>query len=353
MAMVALLHLNQNLSLTLSLLICGFLWLPFRVWLWQRMVSRHTQNPHDDFRRILHIALAPDEAERQQRWQQFLMAHFSPLHLSPYTPAPLSQPLSPHQLLTPQLGENGLELILPAVGKLSALNLSHANHGQRLFTPQDVKYLEGVIEMLHHANESRDAYNKGAQEERRRIARDLHDDIGSRLLTGLHQPGIDSTRHSIRQAITEMRVIINGLTGTEMLFDTLLAELRHETLQRLEAANIALDWPLQEERGITLGYPTYRHYLSVMRELMSNILRHSKANQVRVTVDYQQGNIITRVEDNGIGLQAIPDSDRHGFANLRERMATLHGEIYFKATGVYATGTCITLTMPEVASTPN
>lgn len=344
-AMVALLHLNHSLSLTLSLLISGFLWLPFRVWLWQRIVHRNNQNPHQDFRRILHISLSPDDNQRQLRWQQFLSDTFSPLHLQPN-----AQPLSLSSI-EPQLSENGLIFSVPAIGKISPFTMSHAHQGQRLFTPHDEKYLSDIIEMLHHANESRDAYNKGAREERRRIARDLHDDIGSRLLTGLHQSNIDNTRHSIRQAISEMRVIINGLTGTEVLFDTLLAELRHETRQRLEAANIVLDWPLQEEKDITLGYPAYRHYLSVMRELVSNILRHAKANQVRVTVDYQQGSIITHVEDNGIGLQT-PDGDRHGLTNLHERMAALHGEIRFKTTSAYATGTCITLIMPESTSAP-
>lgn len=149
-----------------------------------------------------------------------------------------------------------------------------------------------------------------------------------------------------------MRVIINGLTGTEVLFDTLLAELRHETRQRLEAANIVLDWPLQEEKDLTLGYSVYRHYLSVMREIISNIVRHSNAHHVKITISYQKNLIITCIEDDGIGLSLPSNDNRHGLTNLHERMAALHGEIRFKTTSAYATGTCITLIMPESTSAP-
>lgn len=352
MAMVALLHLNHGLSLTLSLLVCGFLWLPFRSWLWQRIVDRQPRNPHEDFRRILQVALAPGDAERRQRWEQFLQDRFSPLHVQ--TAGHDAKQDTNHATIA----LNGLEMTLPAVGKLPALALGHAHQGRRLFTPRDTAYIDDVIGMLRYASDSRDAYNQGVREERSRIARDLHDDIGSRLLTGLHQPGIEATRRSIQQAITEMRTIINGLTGTEMLLEVLVAELRHETALRLEAAGISLDWPLpdntDDDKEVMLGYRIYRNYLSVMRELVSNILRHANATQVRITLDYRDGQLVTQVTDNGVGLpadEAGAERQRYGLTNLRGRMTDLGGSIAFTPADVTG-GTCVTLTLPLDASVP-
>lgn len=340
--LIMLLHMNSTLSLSLSLLVCGFLWLPFRGWLWRRLVERQTASPHEVFRRVMQIALAPTDSEHRQRWTTLVQDLFAPLQI---------QTMDASTITSPAIAGNGLSLLLPAVGRAPALELSHAGNGRRLFTPYDAERMKEITEMLHYANDSRDAYNQGVREERGRIARDLHDDIGSRLLTGLHQPRLEETRRTIQHAITDMRTIINGLTGTEIQLEVLIAELRHETSLRLEAGGITLDWPLHDgNTDVTLGYRVYRNYLSVMRELVSNILRHAKASRVHIDVHYRNGELTTSVSDNGIGLPATSDENRHGLGNLQRRVSDLNGRITFE--NLTQGGTCITLILPLPAFTP-
>lgn len=331
--LVLLLDFSRPLSLALSLAICGFLWLPFRGWLWERIVGRHRLPSDEMFRRVIAVALAPNGEEYRHQWLQLLRELFSPLEIREIGAV--------HQ---PVISGDGLLLSLPAQGSVPALELSHAGHGQRLFGAYDIKQAREATEMLTFATRSRDAYNHGVNEERGRIARDLHDDIGSRLLTGLHQPELLSTRRSIQQAITEMRTIINGLTGTAMPLDDVVAELRHETALRLESAAIAMDWPVEDDNtlGVTVGYRIYRNYLAVMREVISNILRHAKATRVRVETQLDQGMFLTVIEDDGIGMGEA-QAGGHGLANLRRRSEELGGTISFDGE---ARGTRIRLRLP-------
>lgn len=344
MALVMLLHLGQSLSLSLSLLVCGFLWLPLRGWLWRRLLARDQMDSHSLFRQVIQVALAPGDDTLQQRWQALLQDLYAPLEIR----------AAADSGMTPAILENGLQLYLPPTARSPAYQLSHAGRGRRLFNPEDARRAREVLDMLAFANANRDAYQQGAQqgaqEERSRIARDLHDDIGSRLLSSLHQSGLDSTRRTVQQAITEMRTIINGLTGTAMTLDDVLAELRHETSLRLEAAGIALDWPLPAlAASPRLGYRVYRNYVAILREIVSNILRHSGAGQVRVDIKLEQGWLLTCVDDDGIGLQERSASPRQGMSNLDKRSRDLNGQLEFPDTHV---GTRIRLRFPLQGDLP-
>lgn len=334
--LILLLRLDQTLSLAFSLLACSLLWLPLRNWLWSRLVQgKQSMGKLELFRRVLDISLAASPQEYVARHRALLTALFHPLQME-----------TPDAVATAHIAENGLALLLPADAQTPALRIAYADGGHRLFTPQDLALATEMQEMLRHANASRDAYNQGVHEERSRIARDLHDDIGSRLLTGLHQSDMSETRHTIQQAITEMRTIINGLTDTHMELDTLLAELRHESSLRLEAVGITLQWPLQPESDIRLGYSVYRNYLSVMREIVSNILRHSQATTVHIEPALQDGHLLTRIRDNGVGMQSEREGSQ-GLANLRRRLRELKGHIEFR---VQSEGTEIHFSIPLAPS---
>lgn len=312
------LNLSATVSLSLALLVCGFAWLPLRGWLWGRLVEPRQMSQQELFRRVVEVSLAPTRAGRFRHGRELIDALFDPLQVELCDDVPMVS-----------IEDDGVVMRLPARGNTPALRLAYPGRGRRLFSSRDRALAEDMLAMLQQADTSRDAYNQGVIEERARIGRDLHDDIGSRLLTGLYQDSIDETRQSIRHAIAEMGTIVSGLTGTDMPLEVMIAEMRHETGLRLEAVNIALDWPLNEQPpGIRLGYRQYRNHMSVLRELISNILRHACATVVRVDIQVKGGALVTVVADDGTGLAPSPGSGRqgHGLDNLRRRLADLDGE---------------------------
>lgn len=308
-------------SFGVSIVLVGFVWLPMRGFVWRKVVStrRKSETP-DLFKHVIKVAFASRSEERIDHWKALLLRMFDPLHAEVLDSPPAEVCLD----------RDGLCLLVPAVGDTPGFVLSYAERGLRLFSPHDQKALAQAVSMLRYVDENREAYSRGAREERSRIAQDLHDDIGSRLLTGLHQEKLEATKESIGQAMLEMRTLLHGLAGTKLRLLDVLAELRSETSQRLEAAKITLIWPPAEDfDDLELEYSTYKQYLSVMRELFSNTIRHAHASKVWVRISLSGEQLASEVRDDGCGFDEAAVMDGYGIANMRRRLALLGGSLRY------------------------
>jgi signal transduction histidine kinase len=173
-------------------------------------------------------------------------------------------------------------------------------------------------------------------EDRERIARDLHDVVIQRLFaTGLQLQStapliarpevgrrindavdeLDSTIRDIRRAIFELR-------------SPMSAALRTEIRDAVDAAAGSLGFrPALEISGpVDSAVPdaVRPDLLAVLREALSNAVRHAHASQVGVLVRVDGGRLTLSVDDDGIGTS--PEAARGGLVNLRERAAGLGGE---------------------------
>src|SRR5690606_8473122 len=153
------------------------------------------------------------------------------------------------------------------------------------------------------AEERRDAYDRGVREERVRIARDLHDDVGARLLSGLQETDLDRARAAMRRAISELRSLAPALTGTRAPPDDPLGDLRHETQERLTVAGLTLAWPLHPAAPETfVSAHVSRHLVSMLREVISNVIRHAEARRVEVDVRLEGTQLCLSIVDDGAGF---------------------------------------------------
>ena len=145
-----------------------------------------------------------------------------------------------------------------------------------------------------------------------------------------------------------MRAIVGGLTGERRPLPRVLADLRYETKRRLEAAEIALDWPVAEEDDgaeILLDYEQYKNLSSAFREVISNLIRHAAAERATVTVR-QDGALVIEVADDGVGLVAPPAEQArtgHGLRNIAERIEAIGGALDFPPCDK---GTRVRMTVP-------
>lgn len=72
----------------------------------------------------------------------------------------------------------------------------------------------------------------------------------------------------------------------------------------------------------------------IIQEALNNIIKHSKATEVKIEIQYYHDNVSIKIEDNGIGF-SVPQSDlifSAGLNNMRKRTAVFHGEITIKST---------------------
>lgn len=337
-ALVAGLNLELAPALGMSLLLVALLYMPFRDWLWRRLFARGQLEQDKLFSAAMEVAFAPSRADSAGRWRTLLGQLFDPLDTT-------ELPDPPHR---PTVHDDGLGLDLPPVAGAPGLRLAFPFGGNGLFRPRDIALATQLVALTERADESRAAYMRGVGEERRRMARDLHDDIGARLLTGLHTD--ETTRPTLQAALSDIRAIVSGLAGEEASLDRVLAETRHEAARRLEAADIALDWPLPETEAeaVLLDYRLHKALTSAVREIVSNVIRHSGAARLVVTPALTGDQLTLVFADNGRGLPAealAGETPGYGLRNLRTRIEDIAGRIELSQG---EPGTIVTLDVPLV-----
>ncbi|MGE4339749.1 MAG: sensor histidine kinase, partial [Pigmentiphaga sp.] len=325
-ALIWLLHLAPALSLGVSLLIVGFLYLPLRNWFWRRLVTRHGLSEDALFRGVLEVVLEPDDRRRTVQWRNLLQRLFQPLEIRV-----LDEPLA-----APVLRDDGLTLDVPAVAGAPALRLRYPWQGRGLFSRDYLRLARRLMAFMAQADASRVEFARGVAEERQRITRDLHDDIASRLISSLHQAQDPLIKRTLRNTLQDLRTILSGLAGESMSLDGLLERLREEADERLGAANIGLEWQVPDALpDWPMEYPIYKNLLSVQREIVSNILRHSHAALVRITVALEGDGVCFTTTDFRMAdaLAVVADADCEtpgsglGMANMQQRLAQIHGTV--------------------------
>jgi signal transduction histidine kinase len=295
-ALIFALQVERVAALGVSLLLIGLLYLPARDAIWQRLTARRRTPPDALFGWVVEAALAPP-AERQGRWRDLLSRLFEPLEID----------ASGAIFAGPAIQEDGLSLGIPATSAGPALVLRFARGGRSLFTAEDLAAARQAVGLLAQADASRLAYERGAAEERRRIAQDLHDDVGARLLSGLHKSDLPQTRGALREAIAEIRLVVSGLAGERRPLDEVFADLRHEAFDRLGAAGVVLDWPLDEAAAqppFEVDYAIQKALRSALREMVSNTIRHARATQMSIRVARQGERLTLIARDDGVGMAA-------------------------------------------------
>lgn len=186
------------------------------------------------------------------------------------------------------------------------------------------------------------------ERERKRIAADLHDDLGAKLLTIVHTSESDRISTLAREALEEMRLSVRGLTGKPVHLIDALGDWRAEVVSRLSQANILAEWKSPaEDVQHTLQARSYVQTTRILRESVSNIIKHSGATHATITCTVQDGDFILSIQDNGQGIPAELDGrlDRgHGMASMKSRAKQMHGQCLVESGPGW--GTVIRLTIP-------
>jgi len=189
---------------------------------------------------------------------------------------------------------------------------------------------------------------KVTERERKRIAADLHDDLGAKLLTIVHTSESERISTLAREALEEMRLSVRGLTGKPVQLIDALGDWRAEVVSRLGQAGIEADWSAPvEELPQTLSARAFVQTTRILREAVSNVIKHSGATHCSLSCAIADGDLQVIVRDNGNGIPMELDGrlDRgHGMASMKHRAKQLQGQCLVESGPGY--GTVIRLTLP-------
>lgn len=185
------------------------------------------------------------------------------------------------------------------------------------------------------------------ERERKRIAADLHDDLGAKLLTIVHTSESERISTLAREALEEMRLSVRGLTGRPVLLVDALGDWRAEVVSRLAQAGVEAEWRAPEEVPQTLSARHYVQTTRILRESVSNIIKHSGASHCTVSCEVGDGDFQLVIQDNGKGIPMELDGklDRgHGMSSMKHRAKQLQGQCLVESGPGF--GTVIRLTLP-------
>ncbi|MDE2277041.1 MAG: histidine kinase, partial [Burkholderiales bacterium] len=212
----------------------------------------------------------------------------------------------------------------------TALQLRFAQRGRRLFTPEDARLAAQVVDQLRRASAHDQAVERGRTEERQRIAQDLHDDIGARLLTLMYQAPTPELEEYIRHTLQDLKTLTRGLSASDHRLSHTGAEWKADLTQRLGAASATLGWSFSHDRDLRLTVVQWSALTRVLRELVSNALYHGHAGQVDVQFSLEGRHLALRVADDGDGR--APEAWAHGLGlgGVRKRVKLLGGEVTWR-----------------------
>ena len=215
-----------------------------------------------------------------------------------------------------------------AAPSLSAsILLRHAQQGRRLFTRDDVRLAERIGEQLRRTVAFDQAVEQGRSEERRRLAQDLHDDIGARLLTLMYKAQSPEMEDYARHTLQDLKTLTRGLAASNQPLSHALAEWKADIAQRLTAAHIALKWTATQDADVVLSVVQWSGLTRMLRELVTNVITHAQARSIEIEVSLVSDRLVVTVTDDGIGQAPDQWAPGLGLGGVRKRVRQLGGEV--------------------------
>ncbi len=191
--------------------------------------------------------------------------------------------------------------------------------------------------------------------ERERLMQEMHDGIGSNLITALavarQQKQAPSTIKTLSRALGDLKITVDSLEPIEGDLVALIGNLRHRMAGDLKDAGIACKWEAQLCGPVSwLDAANALHVLRIFQEAIGNVLTHAGATELRIGCAEREHNgiagIAAYVADNGTGFDPDAAGPGKGLSNIRARARSLHGHLDYETQ--QGAGTVVTLWLPFV-----
>ncbi|AEA44206.1 tetratricopeptide repeat-containing sensor histidine kinase [Fluviicola taffensis] len=175
-------------------------------------------------------------------------------------------------------------------------------------------------------------------EERSRISKDLHDDIGQSLAVvksklNLFSTGkitkIDGVDLEIGDILEQTRVLSHQLHPAALEKIGLETAL-NSLIEKTQSGTDMLCTFEYELNGTNFSIETSSQIYRIIQECISNTIKHAHASALKVTLERKNGELIIQYRDNGIGISDSQDKNGLGLLTIRERTAIIGGRLDLK-----------------------
>lgn len=200
-----------------------------------------------------------------------------------------------------------------------------------------------------------------AQEERNRLARELHDAVKQQIFAiqtsaataearfdtdaAGARAALAQVRQSAREAMTEMEAMLEQLRVAPLGNTGLVEAIRKQCDALAFRTGAEVDLRVEElPPDDTLPAGAHQAIFRVVQEALANIGRHARASRVWVTLSTTVARLEVRIQDDGVGFEQRGAPGGMGLHNMRARAAEVGGSVQIEPAD--ATGTVVTLSIP-------
>jgi signal transduction histidine kinase/ligand-binding sensor domain-containing protein len=203
---------------------------------------------------------------------------------------------------------------------------------------------------------------------RKRIATDLHDEIGSSLTRisllsevvqqtlGPSEPSVGQSLSSIgglsRELVDSMSDIVWAINPQKDHLSDLSQRMRHFASDVLTARQIAFRFRTPDPaHDIPVGANVRRELFMMFKEAVNNLVKHSACTQAFLELTVDQDRLVLRVQDDGVGFDQASVSRGHGLDSLRARTEALGGQLSVVTAPGSGTSLVFTISLRETLAT--
>jgi signal transduction histidine kinase len=191
-------------------------------------------------------------------------------------------------------------------------------------------------------------------EERQRLMQDMHDGLGSSLVSALRmvehgQMNDDDVTQVLKECIDDLKLTIDSLEPVDTDVLLLLAAFRFRIAPRLEKAGLKLQWDAQAVPPLAWLSPRHSlHILRIVQEVFTNIIKHASAQRITLSTEHDATHVRIHIRDNGKQAVSLENTSAgRGVANVRRRAHAIGAQVQWQAVPA---GMCFTLLLPIQAS---
>lgn len=233
-----------------------------------------------------------------------------------------------------------LGLFLELVFFLMALN--HKNRRQLITQARERERLKAENQMKEYEKEL--AVFKAQQQERERISADMHDELGSgltaiRLMSEIARNKmkqetpveIEKISQSADEVLNKMNAIIWSMNSGNDSVDNLVSYIRSYAFEYFENTPVHCRVSTPENiEAVELTGDKRRNIFLCIKETLNNVLKHSKASEIRIDFKIDQ-NLLIKISDNGIGIDLKNlRMFGNGLKNIARRMDNIGGTYHIE-----------------------
>ncbi len=196
---------------------------------------------------------------------------------------------------------------------------------------------------------------------RNRVARDLHDDMGSTLSTinilssmaksRIQADPVKTTEYlgkisdNSQRMMEAMDDIVWSIKPSNDTLQKITARMREFATNVLEAKEIELDFRVDEAvYDVKLEMEARRDFFLVFKEAVNNAAKYSKASMVTIQLGLHNSRLVLIVGDDGIGFDPVTADGGNGLGNMQKRADAMHGRVHIQSKP--GEGTKVTLNIP-------